>query len=368
MTVDYNSTNANSSPPKQSLEGVFLAKKDKIRTNLPRRAMLAVSKSRSGSRSKPPNQRRAVLWIVSFGLMVFCLWQGVKWWRLNADIRDSSTRSDIDHQLESLRQEIGEKEYHLAFLEEKAFPNSSGELVSWVTAQVEQSDIPRIGAKVAKTEIIGVENLKKRKVELYYYAPVKFTLRGDYHSFGRLINRLERSQYPLKLDYLSIASRRNAPEEQIMDIVLCKVSKIGKPITKVRKKEKHPTIFVVPQRKLADEQSEGEQQFKPIGADFVYPNHDGMRDIFQPHHPKVTPQKKSGPPSLSLILTGVIYDEQTPLAILVDRHNKSYLAGVDDTILDFTVLKIESGSIILNREGTQIELKVFKDKEIFKTF
>ena len=140
----------------------------KIRTNLPRRAMLAVSKSRSGSRSKPPNQRRAVLWIVSFGLMIFCLWQGMKWWRLNADIRDAilSTRSNIDHQLESLRQEIGEKKYQLAFLEEKTLPNSSGELVSWVTAQVERSDIPRIGAKVAKTEIIGVENLKKRQMEL----------------------------------------------------------------------------------------------------------------------------------------------------------------------------------------------------------
>ena len=350
-----------------------------IKTNLPRRGMLAVLKGGT------------VLWVVLLGLISFCLWQGVKLWHLDADIRNAtlSIRPAIDLKFTSLLREINVKTHRLAFLEEGALLFEYKELIPWVTAQVEQSDIPRIGAKAAKTQMIGVEHLKQRKVEQYVYAPVKFTLRGDYHSFGRLMNRLERSRYPLKLDYISIARRSSAPYELLMDIVLCQVSMIGEPTVeravalprlKVQKKEQsktaNPNVPSIGITVSAPPKS-SEKRLNYIGADFVYESSDGIRDVFQRQNPEVTPQAKSASPSPSLILTGIIYNEHNPIAIFMDGQNKSYLARVNDTILDFTVLKIELRSVILNHEDTQIEsaegappveLRVFKDKEIAATF
>jgi len=161
---------------------------------------------------------RTVVWITLLALIGFCIWQGTQWWRLNIEISDTihSINPIIDQQLESLLEEVNAQKSRLAFLEEQALRNQ--DLIAWMTVQAEAS----------KTEMIGVEHLRERQVEQYIYSPVKFTLRGDYHSFGRLINLLEHSQYPIKLDYLFIATRRSSPNELIMDIVLCKVSGIYK--------------------------------------------------------------------------------------------------------------------------------------------
>ncbi|MBC8233036.1 hypothetical protein H8E77_26120 [bacterium] len=309
-----------------------------IRKNTSRRAMRSLVKL------------EIVVWVVLLGLIGFCLYQGMQWWHLNADISNTirSIRPTIDHQLKSLREDINLKMHRIAFLEEQALSSQNEDLISRMTEQ----------AEVSKTQMIGVEHLKERQVEQYFYSPIEFTFRGDYQSLGKLVNQLERSQYPMKLDYLSVATRENSPESLIMNIVLCSISTIGEPITKIQKKEQFPAVSVPPQS--------SEHRFNYIGADFVYPKGNGMRDIFQPYYP--IPQAKNEPFSPSLILTGVIYNENKPLAILMDGQNKSYLARVNDTILDFTVLKIEPRSVILNRGDTRTELKVFKNKEIGATF
>ena len=320
-----------------------------IRKNTSRRAMRSLVKL------------EIVVWVVLLGLIGFCLYQGMQWWHLNADISNTirSIRPTIDHQLKSLREDINLKMHRIAFLEEQALSSQnpkSGDLgydlISWMTEQ----------AEVSKTEMIGVEHLKERQVEQYFYSPIEFTFRGDYQSLGKLVNQLERSQYPMKLDYLSVATRENSPESLIMNIVLCSISTIGEPITKIQKKEQFPAVSVPPQS--------SEHRFNYIGADFVYPKGNGMRYVFQRYHPIVTPSGKNEPYSPSLILTGVIYNENKPLAILMDGQNKSYLAEENKhyPILGFTVLKIKPRSVILNRGDTRTELKVFKDKEIGATF
>lgn len=125
-------------------------------------------------------------------------------------------------------------------------------------------------------------------------------------------------------------------------------------------KQKSPNISDIPQQK--------ERRSEPIGADFVYPNGDDMRDVFQRYHAEVKPRAEGSPPPPFLILTGVIYKEPNPIAILADGRKNSYLAKVNDTVLDFTVKKIEPRSVILKRGSTEIELKVFTDKEILKAF
>jgi len=318
-----------------------------IRKNTSRRAMRSLVKL------------GIVVWVVLLGLIGFCLYQGTQWWHLNADINNTirSIRPTIDHQLKSLREDINLKMHRLAFLEEQALLSQNKDLISWMTEQ----------AEVSKTQMIGVEHLKERQVEQYLYSPIEFTFRGDYQSLGQLVNQLERSQYLMKLDYLSVATRENSHGSLVMNIVIVRtgllrkprsISTIGEPTTKIQNKEPFPAVSVPPQS--------SEHRFNYIGADFVYPKGNVMRDVFQPYY--LTPQAKNELSSPSLILTGVIYNENKPLAIFMDGQNKSYLARVNDTILDFTVLKIEPRSVILNRGDTRTELKVFKDKEIGATF
>jgi hypothetical protein len=290
----------------------------------------------------------------------------MQWRRLNTDISNTmrSIQPTIDHQLESLLEEVNVKKNRLAFLEEQAISSQnpkSGDfgydLISWMTEQ----------AETARTQMIGVKYLEERQVEQYLYSPVEFTLRGDYHSFGRLMNLLERSQYPLKLDFLSIATQQSNPESLIMELVIVRTGFL-------------PHSVSAPQKKGHERKASSEQRFNHIGADFVYPSIDGLRNVFQLYHEVVTPQAKNLQTPLPLILTGVIYNERNPIAILMDGENKkSYLARVNDTILDFTVLKIEPRSVILNHLDTRIELRVFasltddfvlrfKDKEIATKF
>lgn len=159
---------------------------------------------------------KTVVWGLIVALIGFCIWQGMQWWRLKPETDDTirSIHLDIDQQLKSLREEVKVKKDRLAFLEEQALSSQNKDLIAWVTEQTE----------IAKTQMIGVEHLKERQVEDYVYTPVKFTLRGDYHSFGRLINLFERSQYPVKVDYFSITTRKDISEGLILEIVLCEIS------------------------------------------------------------------------------------------------------------------------------------------------
>jgi hypothetical protein len=271
----------------------------------------------------------------------------------------NSIQPNIDHQLESLLEEVNVKKNRLAFLEEQAISSqnpksgdSGYDLISWMTEQ----------AEAARTQMIGVEYLEERQVEQYLYSPVEFTLRGDYHSFGKLINQLEHSQYPLKLDYLSIATQQSSPESLIMELVLVRTGFRSSELnTSIPPSAFHlPPSVSAPQKKGHERKASSEQQFNHIGADFVYPSIEGLRNIFQLYQEVVTPQAKNLQTPLPLILTGVIYNEHNPIAILMDSENKkSYLARVNDTISDFTVLKIEPRSVILNRMDTRIELRVF---------
>ncbi|MFQ6040300.1 MAG: hypothetical protein ACE5PV_05540 [Candidatus Poribacteria bacterium] len=111
-----------------------------------------------------------------------------------------------------------------------------------------------------------------------------------------------------------------------------------------------------------DEQRES--SVPPVGVDFVYPDAQ-MRNPFEPGNSTVEkpPQVHSPASTPFLMLTGIIWDEKSPIAILSDRK-ESYTAKVDDVVLSFKVLAIHKRSVILERKGKQMELKLWTDKEI----
>lgn len=158
------------------------------------------------------------VWMLCCGMLFFCLWEGWKLWHLHREIRSLSvaSRPSAKETLSTLRQKHTETSDYLKFLEENALVWKNIDIISWLRERAERTD----------TQIIGVEKVNRRHDAYYWYEPVEVTFRGDYHDLGRLINSIERSGYPLKLDFLSITQSKREPEGSlILTMVLCRVER-----------------------------------------------------------------------------------------------------------------------------------------------
>ena len=96
---------------------------------------------------------------------------------------------------------------------------------------------------------------------------------------------------------------------------------------------------------------------------FIYPADKHMRNPFERQTSQAqAPRKES--PTTSLTLAAILYNTQSPVAILKDKDGASYLARENEKILDFTVKKIMERSVVLSRGGSNIRLDVFDEKKL----
>lgn len=91
--------------------------------------------------------------------------------------------------------------------------------------------------------------------------------------------------------------------------------------------------------------------------DFVYPM-DGTRDPFQQAPASVDTQQSPEPvvKQPAIMLTGIIWDEKSPIAILTDSENNSYLVKPGEEISKTKVLAIRPRSITIEKDGKTQEL------------
>lgn len=152
----------------------------------------------------------AVLFVVLCVFMIFYLL------RLRRQVEELklSSASTVSMQIPRLNQIIHQKKENISQLEEQALWYSQQEdIMSFLTEQ----------AKKAKVSIVGVEQMKEYQVDTYQAYPVKLTLKGDYHAFGRFLNRLELSQKKVKLSYFSIKRRK---EHLIMEVIVSSFNRL----------------------------------------------------------------------------------------------------------------------------------------------
>jgi hypothetical protein len=119
---------------------------------------------------------------------------------------------------------------------------------------------------------------------------------------------------------------------------------------------------------LQAKEKQSQEYVNPPWSDFVYPAQVNIRDPFQLNEPQIEPEIREKKTASFLMLTGVVYNEQNPIAIFtIDRGGNSYLVKENDAILDFTVKKILKRSVILRRADTDIEFKVFDEVNLLKS-
>ncbi len=95
-------------------------------------------------------------------------------------------------------------------------------------------------------------------------------------------------------------------------------------------------------------------------GDFIYPT-DGTRDPFQKVSASIDVQQSSGN-TPRIMLTGVIWDDEDPVAIITDSDNNSCLVRIGEEISSAKVLSIQPRSITIERDGETQELTLWPAK------
>jgi hypothetical protein len=97
--------------------------------------------------------------------------------------------------------------------------------------------------------------------------------------------------------------------------------------------------------------------------DFVYPI-DGARDPFQEVSTSVGTQQPLRTPvdQPIIMLTGIIWDEENPIAIITDSENNSYLVRTGEEISRAKVLAIRPRGVTIEKDGKTQELILWPAK------
>ena len=97
--------------------------------------------------------------------------------------------------------------------------------------------------------------------------------------------------------------------------------------------------------------------------DFVYPM-DNTRDPFQKTPTLADAQEplQDAVTQLNIMLTGIIWNEENPVAIIADSDNNSYLVRTGEEIRKAKVLNIQPGGITIERDGETQELVLWPAK------
>jgi len=158
------------------------------------------------------------IWIGVLGLIIVCIWQLSRIFELDnrISIEKEMKPTDIGKEYQQMMQTLDENRQYFARLKDAAIWQNSTDLMLWLTAQ----------AKAVKVQIIGVEQLQIRQTDAFLESPVKLKVRGDYHSLGRFINSLERSNKPVKIIHLRIFSLKSKPGLTLY-LVIAKVQTVG---------------------------------------------------------------------------------------------------------------------------------------------
>ncbi len=140
----------------------------------------------------------------------------------------------------------------------------------------------------------------------------------------------------------------------------------------LRSERKEPTVSSPPTKK--DKSSTaigntGETASIFAKTDFVYPT-DRTRSPFSRTPSDVIEQSEGGykPASPLPVLTGIIWDENNPIAILTDNNRRSYTVRKNERVMSIKVIEIYPGSVLIERDGREYELKLWDEDKLLSDF
>ena len=103
-------------------------------------------------------------------------------------------------------------------------------------------------------------------------------------------------------------------------------------------------------------------QVPTYSRDFVYPVDNTRDPLVQVSIPVVTAQTASLGRKLGITLTGIIWDDETPIAIVADSKSSSHLVRTGEEVDRIKVLAIHSRSITIQNDGRTQKLELWPEK------
>ena len=95
--------------------------------------------------------------------------------------------------------------------------------------------------------------------------------------------------------------------------------------------------------------------------DFIYPVENTRDPFVQVSVPVVVIQTTSTGRKLDIILTGIIWDDEDPIAIVTDSRSDSHLVRIGEEIGKAKILAIHPGSITIEVNGEKRELMLWPE-------
>jgi Tfp pilus assembly protein PilO len=124
----------------------------------------------------------------------------------------------ITDKIAPLQRKIERHTEYINNLERYAVWSSEPDPISWVAQQ----------AIDANVEIVGLEYSSVEKISEYKKIPVDITIRGNYNTLGRFINKLEHSQNAIKINSLRAICKDSTPEQITANLNLSYFQKADK--------------------------------------------------------------------------------------------------------------------------------------------
>ena len=156
---------------------------------------------------------RRLAWLAILLLITTIVWEVVAIKGMYEKIASAKPEDahDVSRRLVSLEKRRADHRQRIESLEKLALWPPEADLMSWLSSQANDSDVT----------IIGVEHPPVEKVSEYQHIPVEITIRGDYNSLGRFINKLEHSPpNKVRIDSFRVRRKEYTPEHVTTELSL----------------------------------------------------------------------------------------------------------------------------------------------------
>ena len=172
-------------------------------------------------------------------------------------------------------------------------------------------------------KLVGVEEFPPKRRSGYQSFPLRLTFSGDYEGFSGLIAVLEQIRPPIRTDSLRLYKRQQYPDTLWLSLIVAPMQQEGGDDTATT--VKIPSLTDIEMRR------------NPFA--FWTPGH--------PEPPPVAREQQKTTPLPKL--TGILWNEQKPVAIFTDHRQQPLLAHVSEVVAGATVTEIQPQYVVLKR-------------------
>ncbi|MCZ6681232.1 MAG: hypothetical protein O7E52_28775 [Candidatus Poribacteria bacterium] len=198
--------------------------------------------------------------------------------------------------------------------------------------------LAKITSRIPSIQLVGVEELPPKLRSGYQSFPQRLKFSGDYRGFSELLTVVEGIQPAVRIDEVRIYERQRYPETLWMSLTVAPMQR--------EDADDRATEIEIPPRSPVEVRRNPFEFWKDNDA-----------------APRTIVQSDATAPELPLpMLTGILWNEQKPIAVFTDHRRRSRLAHVDEVVAGATVTEIQPQYVVLKRDGIEHQLSLLEER------